>query len=50
MLEGIDLGPYRFETGRVYELERRVADVLLLWNYAERVSHEPSADVDRQFA
>jgi hypothetical protein len=50
MLEGIDLGPYRFETGRVYELEPRVADVLVLWNYAERVSHEPAADIDRHFA
>ncbi len=37
-LEGIDLRPYQFQEGNVYELDPRVARVLILWEYAERVS------------
>ena len=37
ILEGIDLGPYRFEKGKIYELEPRVATVLIVWSYAERI-------------
>ena len=37
-LEGIDLRPYKFQEGTVYDLEPRVAKVLILWKYAERVT------------
>ena len=36
ILEGVDLGPGRLEPGRVYELEPRVAEILIFWGYAER--------------
>ena len=35
MLEGVDLGTRVFEEGRVYEVEPTVANVLILWEYAE---------------
>jgi len=41
ILEGVDLGAYRFQPGATYELERRVADVLIVWNYAERLDPDP---------
>jgi len=41
-LEGIDLGPTRFEPGATYELELRVAAVLIAWGYAEIVDVESS--------
>jgi hypothetical protein len=41
ILEGVDLGSYRFEPGGTYEIERRVAEVLIVWNYAERL--DPNA-------
>ena len=50
MLEGIDLGCYRFETGNVYEVELRVAEVLIVWNYAERIGPDPFRSADKQFA
>jgi len=37
MLEGVDLGPRRFEAGHVYELAPDVANVLVVWEYAQRV-------------
>jgi hypothetical protein len=36
VLEGIDLRPYHLRKGRVYELERRVGKVLVVWGYAQR--------------
>ena len=37
-LEGIDLRPYQFQEGNVYDLEPRVAKVLIVWKYAKRVA------------
>jgi len=37
MLEGVDLGAHAFEAGGVYEVEPTVANVLILWEYAEPV-------------
>src|SRR5262245_8269720 len=37
-LEGIDLRPYKLQKGNVYELEPQVAQVLIMWKYAEPVS------------
>jgi hypothetical protein len=37
LLEGVDLGPFQFEKGRAYELDSRVARVLVVWEYAERI-------------
>jgi ribosomal protein S27AE len=36
ILEGVDLRPYTFREGRLYELDPPVAKVLLSWGYAER--------------
>jgi hypothetical protein len=36
-LEGIDLRPYKFQEGGIYDLDPRVARVLILWKYAERI-------------
>jgi len=36
-LEGVDLRPYKFQEGHVYDLDPRVAKVLILWKYAEPV-------------
>ena len=41
ILEGVDLGQHRFQSGGTYEVERHVADVLIVWGYAERVDSEP---------
>jgi len=41
-LEGIDLRPYKLREGDVYDLEPQVAKVLLVWEYAERVSRPGS--------
>src|SRR5215831_18129594 len=35
-LEGVDLRPYSFREGRLYELDPPVARVLLSWGYADR--------------
>jgi hypothetical protein len=41
VLEGIDLRPYQLRKGQVYELERRVGKVLVVWGYArERAAAE----------
>jgi hypothetical protein len=37
ILEGIDLRPYNLREGGVYDLESPVANVLIVWKYAERV-------------
>ena len=37
-LEGIDLRPYKLQEGSIYELEPQVANVLIVWKYAEQVS------------
>ena len=37
LLEGVDLGPFQFEKGHAYELDSRVARVLVVWEYAERI-------------
>jgi hypothetical protein len=34
-LEGYDLRPYDFRAGYVYELDRRLGEVLIVWGYAE---------------
>jgi len=33
--EGFDLRPYQLKRGASYELDHRLAEVLLAWNYAE---------------
>jgi hypothetical protein len=35
VLEGVDVSAYGFRAGQVYELDTRVANVLLAWDYAE---------------
>ena len=39
-LEGVDLRPYHFEQGRIYDLDTRVATVLVVWDYAERIAED----------
>lgn len=34
-LEGFDLAPYHFQAGQVYDVPSRLAEVLVLWGYAE---------------
>jgi hypothetical protein len=36
-LEGIDLGPAKLQPGSIHELSHKIADVLIVWEYAERV-------------
>ena len=36
-LEGVDVGPYGFERGRIYDVDDHVARVLVVWSYAERI-------------
>ena len=43
-LEGVDLRPYAFREGRLYEVDPPVAQVLLSWGYAER---HPKTDISR---
>ena len=33
--EGFDLRPYQLRTGVSYELDHRLAEVLMAWNYAK---------------
>ncbi len=40
VLEGVDLRPFSFREGQLYEVDPPVARVLLAWGYAER---HPSA-------
>lgn len=37
-LEGVDLRPYHFVEGQVYNVSRDVAAVLLAWGYAEHAA------------
>ena len=37
ILEGVDVGPYGFERGRIYDVDDHVARVLVVWSYAERI-------------
>jgi hypothetical protein len=36
VLEGIDLRPFQFRKGKVYELEPQVGKMLMVWGYAQR--------------
>ncbi len=38
ILEGLDLRPYQLRAAQTRELARPVADVLVAWGYAERVT------------
>ena len=49
-LEGVDLGPQPLEAGHVYELAAHVAEVLLIWNYAERIGSDQLPKGAKQFA
>jgi hypothetical protein len=33
--EGYDLRPYQFQRGASYELDHRLAELLMAWHYAE---------------
>ena len=35
VLEGVDLRDYKLQEGHEYELDTRVAKILVAWNYAE---------------
>lgn len=44
-LEGFDLSAYHFEAGHIYDLPSRLAEVLVLWGYAElEMRREPRAE------
>lgn len=45
-LEGFDLRPFDFQAGRLCDVQERLAEVLLRWDYAESVS--PLDQTDRQ--
>jgi hypothetical protein len=51
-LEGFDLTPYQFQAGQVYDVPSRLAEVLVLWGYAElemrRKSRDQAADKKRR--
>jgi len=51
-LEGFDLTPYHFQAGQVYDVPSRLAEVLVLWGYAElelrRKSRDEAADKKRR--
>jgi hypothetical protein len=51
-LEGFDLTPYHFQAGQVYDVPSRLAEVLVLWGYAEleirRKSSDEAADKKRR--
>jgi len=42
MLEGVDLSTHTFEEGGVYQVDAPVANVLILWEYAEPVNDSAS--------
>jgi len=51
VLEGVDLGPQRLEQGHIYDVEPRVAKVLVVWEYAERLGDgEPSTPARKHSA
>ena len=51
-LEGFDLSLYHFQAGQVYDVPSRLAEVLVLWGYAElelrRKSRDEAADKKRR--
>jgi hypothetical protein len=51
-LEGLDLIPFHFRAGQVYDVPSRVAEVLVLWGYAElerrRKPRDEAADKKRR--
>lgn len=51
LLEGFDLRPYQFREGQTYEVTSRVANVLIVWGYAElemrREERDQAADKSR---
>jgi len=50
-LEGVDLASFHFEQGHTYELDSRVARVLVVWDYAERIGEgDPSHMPDTRFS
>jgi hypothetical protein len=42
VLEGVDLSMHAFEEGGVYQVDATVANVLILWEYAEPISDSAS--------
>jgi len=48
VLEGVDLRPYSFREGRLYEVDPPVAKVLLSWGYAERQPRPQAAQLTVQ--
>jgi hypothetical protein len=50
-LEGFDLHPHAFHSGEVYDVPSRLAEILILWGYAEpemrRESRDRAADSKR---
>jgi hypothetical protein len=42
MLEGVDLSTHAFEEGGVYQVDAPVANVLILWEYAEPINDSAS--------
>lgn len=51
-LEGYDLRPYQFRAGQVYEVGRRLSELLTVWGYAEPDVHgrdrDQAADKNRR--
>lgn len=47
-LEPFNLGSYGFRAGRVYSVPHSVADVLIAWNYAERVPDPRESPPDKE--
>lgn len=45
-LERFDLGSYAFREGHVYRVPRRVAEVLIAWNYAVPVEDAGESPLD----
>jgi hypothetical protein len=48
ILEGVDLRPYEFQVGRVYECEPQVANVLILWDCADSAERPKQSTTRRR--
>jgi len=48
ILEGVDLRPYEFQVGRVYECEPHVANVLILWDCADAAKQPEKSTARRR--
>ena len=52
-LEGWNLRPFHFREGKVWDVDRRLADILIAWGYAHAVQHDddlkPPADMSRRW-